>query len=97
MEVYTEIKQVNATLGYKPTQSKKTIDSLNKLTDQKIEYLQLTSRTQVINIAKRMMLKKTLCRVMQNSTDVLDDDIKYFKTMLNGVTELVLHLVWGEN
>ena len=51
----------------------------------------------MIKIVKRMMIKKTLCRVMKNNTNVLVDDIKYFKAMFTGVTNLFLPLLWDGN
>ena len=35
--------------------------------------------------------------VMQNITNVLDDDIEDFKTMFNGVTKLGLPFMWDGN
>ena len=71
-----EIKQVNTTLVDKPTHARKRIDFLKNLTKKQIEDLHLTNITQIIQIAKRMMSKKTLCRVMKNIANVLDVDIK---------------------
>ena len=70
MDIYKpsmdEMKQVDSTLGDKPTQSRQMIDYLNNRTNKYFEELQLTNKTQLINIPKNMILKKTLYRVMQN-------------------------------
>ena len=70
-----EIKQVEVTLGDRPREAIETIDYLNNISNKQLEDMELTNRTQVFKTPKHMISNNMLYKVMQNNTNILEDDI----------------------
>ena len=89
METYKstkeEMKQVKVTLANKLKRDKETIDYLNGKNQRQLEYLQLESRTPIIKVSKKMILKQIFFIVIQNNTNHLVNDISSFKIMTSGL------------
>ena len=64
------------------------IGFLNSRGRRQLEYLQIDNRTQLIKVARKMVLKETHLKRTQNNMITLDDDIESFKSMFNGVIKL---------